>query len=430
MAPVERLLYNQPTYKLSVPGYNWVNAGSGNAVTATGIFENMSTNNHWFSERKRANGRDIGSNWTAIKTGFSNDTPIFVDYQTRKGGVWYGYRGPLIVHDSNHFLGQDFLDLDDGASSEIDLMGLGSTAISRVIPTNPIADMPTALAELYREGIPGVMSRGKFSEGPDSIGNPADGYLGYEFGLRPFFNELQAFGDATRNAESIINQYAKNSGKLIRRRYDFPVAYDTNESVISLTHPDDPGYLGGLADSTCKDFLRPSFGGTQGVRTDVTTRTKKSWFSGAFTYYLPEVGTSLSDQLFSEYAEMRRLYGGISLSTAWNLLPYSWAADWMTNAGDVLRNVEAFAQDGLVMAWGYIMESCDFHVTRRVEGGRLSSSYLTDPYFTIPATVQSTFTKKYQRRRQATPYGFGLDVDGFTPRQKAIITSLGISRLF
>jgi len=33
-----------------------------------------------------------------------------------------------------------------------------------------------------------------------------------------------------------------------------------------------------------------------------------------------------------------------------------------------------------------------------------------------------------KKRVKATPYGFGLDTDAFTPRQWAILGSLGISR--
>lgn len=394
----------------------------------TGHFENASTNNGWPASHIPGETYDRGSNWTAFESSFGGPSFYVTNHQQRQGGAWWGYKGPVMVHNDNHFDEDDFIfGLDDGHSTEAQLLSLGSTAISRVLPTNPASDVPTALAELIREGIPGF-GPGIHTGSYDGIGNPADFYLGSEFGLKPFFRELLAFTDAIRNAEAIINQYAKASGKLIRRRYEFPIWSETTEVVFDP----DSGiiHLGELDNSQVDFFLLPWNGGYPGARTDYITRDKRAWFSGAFTYYLPEVGNTLSSQLEREYAEMRRLYGGISISTAWNLLPYSWAVDWYTNAGDILRNIEAFQQDGLVMAWGYIMERCDFHVTRVVRDARFSTWYTSDPYFTLPSFISSDFTKKYLRRRKATPYGFGLDPNGFTNRQKAILVSLGIQRVY
>jgi hypothetical protein len=427
MAPISRPILSVPTYNLGGPNFSWSQQDESKWVKISGAYENSSTNNHWPGAHVKGENYDRGSNWTAWHSSGSPAT-VYVDHQQRFSGTWYGYRGPLIVHDSNHFDAEDFLNLDLGATSELDLMGLGSTAISRVLPTNPVSDVPTALAELVREGIPGLPRNSlRNFDGP---GNPAGGYLGYEFGIKPFLRELQAFGDSVKNAEKIINDYARRSGTKIRRRYDFfPVkeTYDVTFDTFGGTRC----FLGGVDQSPgLHDFLTSTYGGFPGVRTDTITREKKSWFSGAFTYYLPEVGSGLSSAIDRQYAEARKLFGGLSISTAWNLLPYSWAADWYTNAGDVLRNIEAFSQDGLVMTWGYIMERCDFHVTRKVTGAHFSNLYTADPYFNLPSTVDSNFTVKFMRRRKATPFGFGLDVDGFTARQKAILSALAIQKIF
>lgn len=427
MGPVAKLMFSAPTYGLGPPNFNWVEEQPSKWVTVTGNFENSGSNNHWPQSHQSGERYDRGSNWTAFKSSFSKSTFEIENHQQRFGGAWFGYKGPIIVHDDSHFTDQDFLDLDLGATSEVDLIGLGSTAISRVLPTNPISDVPTALGELVREGIPGVIPGGITR--PDSIGRPAGGYLGYQFGIKPFLRELQAFGDAVRNAEQHISEFAKRAGKLIRRRYDFFPVEETYD-VVYDTFSGTRCFLGGPAQSQVKDFLTVPYGGFPGVRTDTITRRKKSWFSGAFTYYLPEVGTGLSSAIDREYQEARKLFGGLSVSTAWNLLPYSWAADWMFNAGNVLRNIEAFSQDGLVMPWGYVMEQCDFHVHRKVEGARFSEVYLSDPYTTLPDVIDSIFEVKFMRRRKATPFGFGLDVDGFTNRQKAILGALAIEKIF
>lgn len=114
---------------------------------------------------------------------------------------------------------------------------------------------------------------------------------------------------------------------------------------------------------------------------------------------------------------------GISLTpdTVWNLAPWTWAVDWFSNAGDVVSNVTDWAVDGLVLRYGYIMEH----------------SLVRDTYtFVGPTTFQSEsqrpqaliFSSERKLRRKATPFGFGLNWDGLSPRQLAIAAALGLSR--
>jgi len=157
----------------------------------------------------------------------------------------------------------------------------------------------------------------------------------------------------------------------------------------------------------------------------VNKTLKKRWFSGAFTYFLPG-NNSWSQKLLRDEAEMRHLYGGISANTAWNLLPWSWAADWFSNAGDVIHNINAFAQDGLVMPYGYVMERCELSSYRTVQGARFGR--MVEPDIIDIPTVSSTYGAVFQRRRKATPFGFGLTEESFTTRQYAIATALGVTR--
>jgi len=43
--------------------------------------------------------------------------------------------------------------------------------------------------------------------------------------------------------------------------------------------------------------------------------------------------------------------------------------------------------------------------------------------------LSQTFVTEVKKRVKATPYGFGLDPDAYTGRQKAILAALGISRV-
>jgi hypothetical protein len=257
-----------------------------------------------------------------------------------------------------------------------------------------------------------------------------DNYLGYEFGIKPFLSDIAKFRYAVSQAEELVNSYAANAGKVIRRRYEYPTVVDETVDVTPAT----TGYekwLGGPCTSQAAGYFQTVLGGWPGELEIREHRTRKTWFSGAFTYYLPPIGDEWSQKLARQEAEMRYLYGGISVDTAWNLLPYSWAADWFTNAGDVLHNLAAFARDGLVMPWGYVIESFEIQRTCTVRGAQVGRCRVWNDIDTGSNTatrtlpnMSTTYSAKYLRRRKATPFGFGLTDADLTGRQKAISLAL------
>jgi hypothetical protein len=421
----KRFYYEVP--KTWTPTVNGSWHDSSKPISVYGYFINDSTDNNWHtSDAKQRRGKtDVGSNWTALKTAFEIN-PFYVEYVSKHvSGDRYGYKGFTYVSDwysSNLSIAEASM----GHSSESQLYGYGTTAISRCLPTNPIVDLPVAVGELLTEGLPTALGaqflRNKRLS-PDELSGE---YLNYSFGLKPFFNDMSKFSKALKNAEALIDEYASRAGKTLRRGYRFPTELSENTTTVGTTD----GYtqhFASLGQESGSGFMTPVLGGHTGVRRDTTKIVKSRWFKGAFTYHLPAAGNDFSTKLTRETAEMRHLYGGLSISTAWNLVPFSWAADWVTNAGDVISNIEAFARDGLVMPWGYIMEHIEHHVDRKVTGARVGSQ--TDGYaYRFPKEVHTSTESHYMRRRKATPYGFGLDVGGFNNRQWSILAALGIQQ--
>lgn len=382
---------------------------------------NASTNNHWLT-RPDKGVRDIGSEWTNVTCNV--DVPdLYVNFKSSHAGGVRGYKGRTFVH---NWWDLDASGVDYQASTENQLLALGTTAISRVLPTNPLSDLPTAVGELFAEGLPRTLGASFLKNKRVSADEVSGEYLNYSFGLKPFFNDMRAFGKASERAEKLINEYAARSGRLVRRKYEFPVTMSETYTNVSNNN----GYIfhfAGLGQATASGFMTPVLGGWPGERVDTTKRRKTQWYKGAFTYHLPGAGKDFSSKLAREEAEMRHLYGGISVDTAWNLLPYSWAADWISNAGDVIHNIAAFARDGLVMPWGYIMETCEIHVDRKVSGAKIGQQ-VSGYNYTFPPEVHTSYKALFRRRRRATPYGFGLDPSGFTTRQWGILTALGIQK--
>jgi hypothetical protein len=109
--------------------------------------------------------------------------------------------------------------------------------------------------------------------------------------------------------------------------------------------------------------------------------------------------------------------------TLWNLAPWSWAADWFGNIGDLFHNANSLASDGLVMRYGYIMEHTRVRDTYVFSG----PTGLVSWYSGRPTPL--ILTSETKLRRRATPFGFGKTFAGLTTRQKAIAAALGINRV-
>jgi hypothetical protein len=130
------------------------------------------------------------------------------------------------------------------------------------------------------------------------------------------------------------------------------------------------------------------------------------WFSGAFTHYYSR--TPKEKAFFRSIQSARDVYGlDLSLEVVWNLLPYSWLADWQGNIGDVFHNLSRFSQDGLTMKYGYIMRT----------------AYVKHIYTYGPSTF--TLISSVKQRRKASPFGFGVALNTLSDRQWAILAALG-----
>jgi hypothetical protein len=298
-------------------------------------------------------------------------------------------------------------------SSDSVLNAIGTQVIANVIPTNPVSGLFVSLMELKREGIPSVPGIQSWRERTLRARNAGSEYLNYEFGWLPLVNELKSFTHAVTHSDELVRQYERNSGKRIKRRVTLPTTFTKDVVVQENSYPS-PTMTGGIGTN--------NYNG-QGTRTRTSIIKKERWFSGCFTYYLPPYNPGGNNLKRNEQLA-NYLYGTrVTPEGIWNLTPWSWAADWVTNFGDVVHNVSAFRQDGLVMPYAYMMErnSCTHIVvlTQKYKG-------YSAPKGTQVFTQSFTFVGK--RRVGATPYGFGLNPASFTNRQWSILAALGLSR--
>ncbi len=295
-------------------------------------------------------------------------------------------------------------------STEAQLKALGRLAISRTTPTSSEVDLSTTIGELITEGLPSMIGLSKYSGGTDGpLNKAARENLNYQFGVKPLINDLQKAVDAYRRSKQIWDRYVANAGKVLKRRYDFLPTL----TVTRTTDTSNPAPYGNR-------FL---YTGNSHPREIVTTVRKNQWFIGHYTYAIPPSPFARNSSRWD------KLYGVVpDIETVWNLAPWSWALDWVGDFGTSVSNMSAFQKDGLVLLSGYMME----YTSTKVE------IYL-GPVRYAPASGQplpqlanqwysQTFLAERKRRVVASPYGFDLSWDGFTPQQVSILLSLGITK--
>jgi hypothetical protein len=347
---------------------------------------------------------------------------LYGDYGTQR----YRYFGPLYVVDPNHVSNYPIMP----GTSDNDLLPYGTQAIARVKPTSSVADLSVNLGELFKEGLPHLAGsslwQSRLKEYSEAATRGADEYLNYTFGILPLIDGIKDTANAVSKSEKILRQYERDAGKVVRRRYEFPIVKETvptqtrpitfpqlgskvngdygimnTDTVLAFAHPDHSN-----------NFARP-------IYVDSSSEIKR-WFSGAFSYYLP-TSYYARDKWSRAAIDADKLLGiELTPEVLWNLTPWSWAADWFGNFGDVLANVSDYATDGLVLRYGYIMEERTMTTTYTMPDVRFRGY--------PPLNLTQTHVRVLKRRLPATPFGFGLTFDGFSTKQKAILAALGISK--
>lgn len=306
-------------------------------------------------------------------------------------------------------------------SSDAVLNAKGATAVARCSPVNPVANLATGLGELAKDGIPSIPGIRTWEVKALAAKNAGHEFLNIVFGWTPLINDIKATAKAVRLAQTVLRQYERDAGKVVRRNYAFDIE-ETSTGPVTLSTNGGPysGVIDGGAFDGQSRNLSDILGAGKLEKRSKTVR--RIWFSGAFTYHLP-TGYNSRKALDRATAEANRVFGlDLTPEVLWNLAPWSWALDWVANAGDVIKNVSQHTQYGLIMRYGYIMEntiSMDTYTWTQTTPGVNQT--------TVPLAAPVHAITNVKKRRGANPFGFGLTWDGLSTTQKAIAAALGLT---
>jgi len=308
-------------------------------------------------------------------------------------------------------------------SSVSQLDQLGAKAIAACAPGKPSVSLPNTFGELLRDGIPHYVGATlervtdqarKSLTGKQVSHSVGDEFLNLQFGWTPLMNDLKKFVQGTLDAYERLAQYERDAGRIVRRRFSFP----TREEVLSVT--ESSVGTGGFYAQRNLPNLSPA--GSDTTCVVVRTIVQRRWFSGAFVYFLPSGYDSRS--ALDGLALYAREILGLELTpeVIWNLTPWTWAADWFSNFGDVFSTLSRVTGEQLVVLYGYMMEHTivkDTHTKKNPNDVYVGTSSGVGSFDLITET---------KMRRRANPFGFGLSWSGLSPYQLSVLAALGITR--
>lgn len=354
------------------------------------------------------------------------------EFWSEKQSVWFSHANSFLQgQDKRYFYkGPIIPSLVSGSMIYPSIPSWGSWAIdgrdlsTAAAPTNPVNNTAVTLGELLMEGLPNIkrlsdtmqaVLGGRRDPNKAVADTGADFILSYEFGFRPLAQDIATLAQTCLESVKIISTFARNSGRIVRRRRSFPT-----ESSFSMSEVAGFGNLANIGSPAWDVFYAPN--GTSerkyGKVTLQTTMTSNVWFSGAFTYFVTE-GNSLGERL-SRYEQLaNKLLGTrITPDVIWQVTPWSWLIDWFYDVSSATRAFSTFYNDGLIMRYGYVMRRVTVENTYTLQ----NVNFVNGP--SGPFSI-SYRTQRLERKR-ADVFGWGINpASGWTPRQWNIAASLG-----
>jgi len=344
------------------------------------------------------NGHEYWSEKKSIK--ISHPSMRFIG----RGTSWYD--GPLIPYGFTSSMSMP-------TQNAIDVATYGPRAIAATVPTKSVASLAQFLGELH-EGLPKLIGSAVLATQAKKFRSYGSEYLNVQFGWLPFISDLRNMLKAVVRSDQILKQYARDSGKMVRRKFAFPWKIDTSDTDLMAR-----GIWANASDIGPEFFKDDSLYRSKTL-TLTSTSIEKYRFSGAYSYFLAGEDTLLST--IERHAQEANKLLGIRLTpdVLWELAPWSWLSDWVFNLGLNIGNASKLSQDGLVVRYGYLMRDS-------LKRNMYSASW--DSFYSLPPISLHVILENHRKESvKSSPYGFGLNPNSFTERQWSILAALGMTK--
>jgi hypothetical protein len=332
---------------------------------------------------------------------------------------------------SKQFIWQDFSTFDlpppaapysDFALYESFLNFLGSEYVKLLRPGKPFANLGEFLAEL--RDIPRLpVLRLESKKYFNLLGNE---YLNVEFGWKPFVKDLEKLIKAQVALDARLTRLIDNNGIPIRRKTAKVQSDDT--TVVSEGTHQQLGF-GQIIDCPDLDGFYiegPPVSPMTPISISYKYERREGYakgFCGTFLYYVPYIG----NPDWVAQAIVKLLGGPITPQTVYHVTPWTWLLDWFVNIGTVVDNLGANAvgnevlYNASVQYQDWVLDT----LTVVISWDAYSSDGISYPSGSDTLIWKQELRNK--TRKEASPFGFGVDPGAFTVRQWAILAALGLS---
>jgi hypothetical protein len=374
---------------------------------------------------------DNGHEFRTLKvSSFKHSHPDF----TARGGRGAFYRGPIMAMDPVPFwtghnspTGNDRVTVNYPQTD----ITIGTKYLRSTVPNKSAANLSQMIIEIMIDmpRIPFDRFDQKLYDRRNLPKNIGSEYLNTVFGWAPLVSDVLKVCEAIVKIDDNLRQYRNDSadyGKTVRRRRGSDPVRTSSSTVVDnyirLGFPYGPyGLYDGehLFMDASGNYPTQANGypSTRGTLTHTIETYEKYDFVSRWMYYFGQDQPGFNKLRHAADLARKLLGLRLDLELLWELAPWSWFADWFVNIGDVLAVNQAISQDDQVLQYAYLMHETkvqyEYHHTGVLFGGTKYSGPIT-----------SLFVQRTKERVRATPYGFGVNLNGLNPVQIAILGSL------
>lgn len=321
---------------------------------------------------------------TIDKTTYSNHT--FTGTQNTPANSVYGkYVDDVPAYVSGTSFGHLALPAINDASDR-------TKALARMNPSRAVVDVPGFIAEL-RE-LPSLLK----SCGKTLLKGGANAFLSYQYGWKPLISDLHNLMDFQRHVMKreieLRNLYGKGG---LRRTFQL-----STDMATQISH--NVTIQSALYILTSRDYT---------IET-----SRRRWATSRWEPVVSKIPKT--DHELHNLA-VRAVYGlSAELSTAWNLIPWSWLIDWFSSTGDFFdaaRNVVGAT----------CSSCCTMQHTKSIH--RLQGTQIGTGGFTVAKMPNPVIIVEQKSRAFGTSPSITADLPFLSGTQMSILGALGIQRL-
>lgn len=341
-----------------------------------------------------------------------------------------GFVDPYIPGNIETLLESDYFTLQEetiNATLMPNLDSLGAAAYSKLRPKLEHAGIAVALAEA--KDVPRMLQsssrsfsdiwkgmKGDLSSNVMQPKKVANEFVNQEFGWFPFVRDMSSFNETFQHARLYMDRISDRNNKWTRR-------YRREENVEAETLLYTRTDISGCQPAGAGNFIGMDVPSSR-LYTIKLQELTEVWYEGTFKYYRPEFDKGLASY-YTKWGNAQRLmtlYGAaVNPVVLWKITPWSWAADWYSNAGNCIQAIQDAGTNAFVTKYMYLMH----HYRRRLEcRSRFTTS---DGQSHDIIWYRSADIKR--RRKAGSPFAFSLGGSGLSATQIAILAALGIGRL-